>query len=83
MSTFIAIILYKIIMVEELKVSSSNERLYLLITHMGAGKRPKKQQKTVNVEQMLTSNVKKFRKSIKTADPLECQLSLMKNIEDS
>jgi len=28
-------------MVEELKVSSKAERQYLLITHMGAGNRPK------------------------------------------
>jgi hypothetical protein len=29
-------------MVEELKVSSKAEIVYLLITHMGAGNRPKK-----------------------------------------
>jgi hypothetical protein len=29
-------------MAEELKVSNKVERYYLLITHMGVGKRPKK-----------------------------------------
>ena len=41
MSMFIAII-FIIIMVEEFKLSAIADKQYLLITHMGAGNRPKK-----------------------------------------